>query len=110
MRVLVFETNLMWSSKLANSLKALGHDPVLLRTVPTGELKGDAAIVNLSEGPLGATTLIDLLRANSIPVIAHAGHKEKALHEIGRKHGADVLATNSEMTFKLEELLARLCP
>ena len=38
-------------------------------------------------------------------VIAHAGHKEKDLLEMGRQAGSDHVATNGELTFKIELLL-----
>ena len=51
MTVLVFEDNLLWSSRLVKSLRALGHTPIV-RTKPDSAPEGaDAAIVNLgSEG------------------------------------------------------------
>lgn len=104
MRVLVFEPNLMWSARLKRSLVALGHEPVL-RTSYARE-PADAAIVNLGESALDPTALIDALHQSGVPVIAHAGHKEKELAALGRQAGADVLATNSQLTFKLEELLS----
>lgn len=103
MRVLIFEPNLMWSARLQRSLLALGHEPVL-RGEYAGE-PGDAAIVNLGESALDPTALIAALHEGGVPVIAHAGHKEKELAELGRRAGADVLATNSQLTFKLAELL-----
>lgn len=103
MRVLIFEPNLMWSARLKRSLVALGHEPVLRREY--GGEPGDAAIVNLGESALDPSALIAALHEGGVPVIAHAGHKEKELAELGRQAGADVLATNSHLTFKLEELL-----
>lgn len=105
MTVWVFETNLMWSSKLKQSLRMLGHEALVLRDLPE-EGSADVAIVNLSEKSPEPGTLIAALSERGIPSIAHAGHKEKELHEIGREAGASRLATNSEMAWKLPELLA----
>ena len=105
MTVWTFETNLMWSSKLKQSLRMLGHECVLLREVPE-EGTADAAIVNLGEGDPQA--LLAALRARGVPAVAHAGHKEKDLHALGREAGATLLATNSEMTHKLPDLLEKL--
>jgi hypothetical protein len=105
MRVLIFETNLMWSSRLVQSVKALGHEALLRRSMPIEAEGADAAIVNLGEGPIDAAALIAKLKELGVPVIAHAGHKEKSLHELGQTAGVDVLATNSQLTFKLAELL-----
>ena len=94
----------MWSSKLRQSLRLLGHESTVLRKVPA-EGTADRAIVNLGEGDPKA--LIAALKARGVPTIAHAGHKEKELHEIGREAGATVLATNSELSNKLAEMLDR---
>ncbi|HMS55049.1 MAG TPA: hypothetical protein PKA27_06575 [Fimbriimonadaceae bacterium] len=101
MRILVLETNLMWTSRLRQSLSGLGHEPVVSASVPTEHF--DAAIVNLGEEPLRAQ--VPQLVNAGVWVIAHAGHKEKQLHQIGKDLGCHRLATNSEITFKLEQLL-----
>lgn len=102
MKVLVYEDNLLWSSRLANSLKKLGHEPILA-VERTDEAA--VAIVNLGDPVLMA--LVPLLRASGVVTIGHAGHKEKQLHELGKEAGCDILATNSELTFKIEALLTR---
>jgi glucuronate isomerase len=103
MRVLVLESNLMWSARLVQSLRGLGHEPILNADVLSTE--ADAAIVNLSDARM--TESVAALHQRGVRVIAHAGHKEKQLHELGRDAGVDILATNSEITFKLPELLQR---
>jgi hypothetical protein len=103
--VWTFENNLMWSSKMKQSLRILGHECVLLRAIPE-EGSADVAIVNLGEGDPKA--LIAALRERGVPSLAHAGHKETELHEIGRDAGATLLATNSEMTHKLPDLLTKV--
>ena len=105
MTVWTFEQNLMWSSKLRQSLRMLGHECLLLREVPA-EGTADAAIVNLGEGDPKA--LLAALAARGIPTVAHAGHKEKELHDLGRESGATLLATNSEITHKLPDILLKL--
>jgi hypothetical protein len=107
-RVLLFETNLMWSAKLGQSLRGLGHEPVMVSGLPGPDEHADAAILNLAQTDPDPARLARALHELSIPVIAHAGHKEQAHLAIGRSLGVDVLATNSELTFKLEALLARL--
>ena len=104
MKILVFESNLMWSSRLMQTLRKLGHEPIL--TQKPGP--ADAAIVNLGEGD--PKELVAQLHASGVKVIAHAGHKEKLLHQLGRDAGADVLATNSELTYKLPQLLEGVAP
>jgi hypothetical protein len=99
----------MWSARLAQSLRGLGHEPVVLTSMPAADERGEAAIVNLGDR-LPPAELVERLHGLGIPVIAHAGHKERELHELGRQAGADRLATNSELTFKLPELLAEIIP
>jgi hypothetical protein len=103
MRVLVYEDNLMWSSRLVNTLRKLGHEPQQ-RKEPFPE-QADVAIVNLGEERYQLEHLVPELQALGVVVIAHAGHKEKQLHELGKAIGCDILATNSELTFKIESLL-----
>lgn len=105
MRVLVLETNLMWSVKLSKALSALGHEPTVSAKVPEGEF--DLAVVNLGEQGVDWPVRVAELHARGMKVIAHAGHKEKDLHELGRLAGCDVLATNSELTHKLADVIAR---
>jgi selenocysteine lyase/cysteine desulfurase len=103
MKVLVYEDNLMWSTRLLNGLKKLGHDPVLHQDTTPDD--GDAAIVNLSTPGIDAQKLVPALDKRGVIVIGHAGHKEKNLLELGRAAGCHILATNSQLTNKLEQLL-----
>ncbi len=104
MQILVFEDNLMWSSRFAQSLRALGYEPVIALSVPEAT-EAKAAIVNLGSQKLSPQELVPKLKAMGIHVIAHAGHKEKDLLELGKGLECDTLATNSQITFKLESLL-----
>lgn len=105
MKLLIFESNLLWSSRLLKTLRGLGHEAVVRTVLPTESEGAQAAIVNLGEGPVPAGELIARLKSLGVVTIGHAGHKEKELHELGRAAGCDILATNSELTFKLEKLL-----
>ena len=108
MRVLVFEDNLMWSSRLLQSLRGLGHEPVLLTKLPSDAQGAQVAIVNLGSPRVMTVELVPALRAMGVHVIGHAGHKEKELMEFGKDAGCDTLATNSELTYKIEALLAKI--
>lgn len=105
MRVLVYEDNLLWSSRFVKSLRAFGHEPEV-RTKPVAE-EAPLAIVNLGSSVLDPETLVPQLVALGVHVIGHAGHKEKEILELGRASGCQTVATNSEITFKLEELILR---
>lgn len=104
MKVWVFEDNLIWSARLVQSLKALGHEAVVTTQVPDGT--ADAAVVNLGSQQL--SDLVPQLRSRGVYTIGHAGHKEKELLQLGREAGCDAIATNSELTFKIESLLEKV--
>lgn len=106
MHVLVLESNLLWSSRLRQSLVALGHQATVSAKVPDGSF--DLAIVNL--GDQAVAEQIAELKGAQVPMIGHAGHKEKELHALGQALGVELLATNSELTFKLPELIATFEP
>lgn len=103
MKVLILEDNLFWSARLKQSVAGLGHEP-LLRSTFNGE-EADVAILNLASPALGS--LVPQLQASGIHVIGHAGHKEKELHQLGKQAGCDTLATNGELTHKLDLLLEK---
>ncbi len=105
MKVLVFETNLMWSSKLVQSLRKLGHEAVLLDAIPDTAQDAEVAIINLSQTRPDPSELMQTLRELGVRTIGHAGHKEKELLNLGQRIGVDVLATNSELTFKIGDLV-----
>jgi len=106
MRVLIYEDNLMWSSRLVKSVAALGHEAVLRTKAPVDSEIGDVAIVNLGSSTLDPAEIVPALHEKGVKVIAHAGHKEKELHDMGRGLECERLVTNSELTYKLEQILS----
>lgn len=107
MKVLIFEDNLMWSTRLRQSVQGLGHEAQVLTSLPDDGRGARVAIVNLGSDRLGAS-LVEPLHALGLKVVGHAGHKEKELLDLGREAGCDRLATNSELTFKLPQILEEL--
>lgn len=105
MKVLVFEDNLMWTSRFAQTLRAHGHEPLIRKGLPEDTEDAEVAIVNLGWTAPSPVELVGRLHELGIPVLAHAGHKEKDLMALGKEAKADVLATNSQITFKLPELI-----
>jgi hypothetical protein len=103
MKVWVFEDNLIWSSRLMQTLQKLGHDAELLSSVPSSG-SADMAILNLASPEF--KQLVPELKERGVYSVGHAGHKEKDLLELGREAGCDAIATNSELTYKIERLLA----
>ena len=108
MRILVYEDNLLWSSRFLKTLRALGHDPeVRTKPDPAG---APVAIVNLGSPGMNAEALVPALITLGVHVIGHAGHKEKEILELGRAAGCQTVATNSEITYKIEDLLKKAAP
>lgn len=105
MKVLLFEDNLMWSARLTKTLSASGVEVASFDRIPEVLPAGDVAIVNLGSRGIDPKALVPTLKSAGIRVVAHAGHKEKELRELGRSLGCDRIASNSEMTFKLLDLL-----
>jgi hypothetical protein len=102
LKVLILEDNLLCSSRLKQTLVAFGHEAV----VASSPQACDAAIIALGRPTMAAD--VAELRSMGAFVIGHAGHKEKDLHEAGKKAGCDRLATNSELTNKLPQILEEI--
>lgn len=102
MKVLILEDNLLWSSRLKQTLAAFGHEPI----VGSAPSACDVAILALGR-PSMAEDVAELKQLGAF-VIGHAGHKEKDLHEAGREAGCDRLASNSELTNKLPQILEEI--
>ena len=108
MKIAIFEENLMWGPRLVQSVRGLGYTPILLDRPGMEIPEADIAIINLGSPVFPPETLVPGLKAKSIRIIAHAGHKEKQLHEIGKDLNCDYLATNSELTFKLPNIIQKI--
>jgi hypothetical protein len=102
MKVWIFESNLIWSSRFLNTVKGSGHEGLVVSLIPDGT--ADVAIVNL--GDPSVSEIAAGLAERGIYTIAHAGHKEKELMELGRQIKVDRIATNSEITNKLPQMLS----
>ncbi len=108
MTVLVLEENLMWSERLRSGLTALGHQALVLTGPADPVPASEAAVVNLGSRAFDPQEWIPRLREAGVKVVAHAGHKEQPLLQVGRDCGADLVVTNSELTHKLQDVLNRL--
>lgn len=109
MKILLLEYDLLWSIRLKKSFETLGHE---VSVSPTGELVDgpDVAIVNLSSRRYSPSEVIQSLQTNQVKVIAHAGHKENHLLEVGHSAGADYVCTNGELALNPGKALATLFP
>jgi len=105
MKILYCDENLLWTSRLKLSIQALGHEPIQLKLgseIPDGV---EVAIVNLGMEAELLKSTIENFKEKGIIVIGHAGHKEKNLLQLGKDFGVDRLATNSELTNKLGQII-----
>lgn len=102
MTVLLYERNLLWSVRLKNAFVALGHEA----RVADAPEAADLAVVNLSEER--ARTLVEGLKPLGVPILAHAGHKEKELMALGKELGVERLATNGQLASDLAGVLNRM--
>ena len=93
---------------MSQTLRAFGHEPSLRKGLPDDGDGAKVAIINLGSKSPDPVSLVARLHELGIRVLAHAGHREKELLDLGRVAGADRLATNSELTFKLQELILEL--
>ena len=89
---------------MVKSLHALGHEAVVMSALPE-DGGADVAILNLGSPAFGE--MVPRLKELGVFSVGHAGHKEKDLLALGRAAGCDAVATNSELTFKIEDLLKR---
>ena len=105
---MIFEDNLMWGPRLAKSIQHLGHDAQTLARIPDPIPAADVAIINLGSQALPPSSLVPQLKQREIKIVAHAGHKEKELLALGKDLGCDYLASNSEITNKIGDILKKL--
>ncbi|MBS1714302.1 MAG: hypothetical protein JST30_08180 [Armatimonadetes bacterium] len=108
MTVLLLEDNLLWSERLRKSLEALGHTVQVVPRPLDVAPSCDVAIVNLGSRAFPPEEWIGRLRTSGVKVVAHAGHKEVPLLDVGRDCGADLVVTNSELTHRPADVLGRL--
>lgn len=106
MKVIIANSNLLWSRRLEKTIQSLGHSLAIISSKGSQTPKGDLAIVNLAEISFSPFEMIRTLRDAGIPVIAFAGHKEKELWKRAKEAGADRIVSNGEITFKLSNILS----
>jgi hypothetical protein len=107
MKALVFEDNLLWSSRLILTVKAAGWEVESVAKLPVDLPEGEAAIINLGSSTFDPEGLVPRLKAAGFFVVGHAGHKEKPLLTMGNEAGCDLVVSNSTLTFKMEEILGK---
>jgi len=99
MKVFLYDTNLIISSKIKNQLKALGVQLVNRENV--GE--DCIALVNL-ESPKGLEISKEL-KEKGIKVIGYCGHKNLSLMQEAKNLGVDLVVPNSQVVANLANIL-----
>lgn len=99
MKVFLYDTNLIISSKIKNQLKALGVQLVNRENV--GE--DCIALVNL-ESPKGLEISKEL-KEKGIKVIGYCGHKNLSLMQEAKNLGVDLVVPNSQVAANLANIL-----
>lgn len=106
MRILILDDNLFWSVRLQRGAAALGHEAIVIASVPPVWPAADAAILNLGHATLASDAVIAGLHNAGIATIGHAGHKETEVLDEGLRRGCQHLVTNSQLTHKLADSLS----
>lgn len=110
MKILVFEDNLFFVTRLDAALRQAGHEVRLASAAEeanTALKEGpDAAVVSL-HAP-GALEFVRSASENGIPVAAYCGHAEVELRRQAKEAGAGVLLSNSDLPAALERALRHI--
>ncbi len=104
-KVLVIEPDLLWSSRISQTLKASDIPFQLASKVPDSAEGIAVAIVPLSCKLLSPEACIPALLHLGIPVIAHAGHRDAELLQLGRDLNATQVVTNGSLARSLPTIL-----
>lgn len=107
MRILLVDRNLFWTVRFSKALQSLGHEAISTSGPPWPNQRFDAAILNLGTAGL-SVEWVRSLQEQGAYVIGHAGHKEAEKLDLGNAMGCDYVATNSEITHKLADLLTKV--
>jgi len=112
-RVLVFDNDLFFSVRIADSLKQAGHAAQTVRTLADFErgLRTEPApalaFVNTAARGLDWTAAIETARETGIPVVAYGPHVEVETQQRAREAGAALVVANSKLAGDLPALVAR---
>jgi len=106
--VLILEEDLLWSVRLRNGVTAAGHTPIVFDRPAEDLPEADMVLVNLGSRRFPPDEWIPRLRERGLYVIAHTGHKESELIELGKSLVVDQLVTNGMLARRLPDILAKV--
>ena len=109
-RVVIFDTNLITSSKVANAVRSCGLEVEKFdMTMTSSDGSGDRVFVINLESPRGIDVLKRVKDLDPRPkVIAYCGHKNTDLIEEAQSLGADLVVPNSAIVSRVCELIRDL--
>lgn len=116
MDVILVETNLFFSAKLAASLKFAGYGVEIQRDFEGARRKAgpetSAIVVNLSAPGIDVLEIIRDLKGApetaGIPILGFGGHKERELFQRAESAGCDLVVPNSAVSAELPALIERM--
>ena len=111
-RAVVLITDLMFGSKVRETLKGTGMEPVFVssREALATALAGPAAllIADLGEAQVPPIDAIRMAKERGIAVLAYGSHVDAEALEAGRRAGADTVVPRSVFSASLAELIRDL--
>ncbi len=102
MKVFVYDTNLILSSRIKSQIKNLGYE-----VANSEDNEACLALINL-ESPKGLETLKNL-KEKGIKVVGYCGHKNIELIKKAKETGVDEVVPNSYIAGNLKEILEKYC-
>ncbi len=112
-KILLIETNLFFSTKIAGELKQLGYEVEKETSFEGARAKASsetaAIIIDLASRGLDAVQIIKNLKnspeTSPIPVIGFCGHADQGLIESAKSAGCNLVTTNGKISSDLSGLL-----
>ncbi|HLF41798.1 MAG TPA: hypothetical protein VI854_10050 [Acidimicrobiia bacterium] len=108
MRVVGLIHDLMFSTRLRDTARDLGHDCRVVRRaddVPGALAEADILVVDLMVAGGGALDAVSAARDAGVTVVAYGEHVRADVLQAARDAGADEVLTRSEFAYRLPVLL-----
>lgn len=109
--VVLVVSDLMFQSRIAAAVAALGHKAVVADAAAVEQAIGAGpalVVVDLHERGIDAGTVIRSVRAGGATVLAFGRHTEPAMLRAARDAGADRVVPRSQLVEELPQLLSSL--
>ena len=108
-KILLIQNNLFFSSRIENSVRALGYEIETLSNPQAARNPSEATlvIINLAARALDPLSRIQKLKEGGAIIVGYAGHKEALLLESARKAGCDFVVSNAMIHQDLPSILQK---